>query len=141
MRRWRNGAVACSALLMTVSGGGSAWAGSGCDEYNPNGPARTAHIRMDSTDLVEHGGGELRSFIATGSVGRVDAVVVSSSPRGVVRGVSAVPEISRVSPHFGEKLKGIAVVLSLTGSHRPASIVLNVRQVCAEYFHNTFLYY
>ncbi len=140
MRRWRNWAVACGALLATV-GGGSAWAGSGCDEYNPAGPARTAHIRMDASDLVEHGGDELRSFIATGSIGRVDAVVVSSTPRGVVRGVSAVPEISRVSRHFGEQLKGIAVVLSLAGSRRPASVVLNVRQVCAEYFRNTFLYY
>ena len=50
----------------------------------------------------------MRSFVATDSIGKVDVTVVSSSPRGTVRDVSAVPEISMASPYYGEQLKGIA---------------------------------
>jgi hypothetical protein len=49
--------------------------------------------------------------------------------------------VSRVSPLYGEQLKGIAVAVSLRGRARPGTVVLSLRQVCAEYFRNTFLYY
>ncbi|HEX3864546.1 MAG TPA: hypothetical protein VHY35_22915 [Stellaceae bacterium] len=141
MRRWRNGAWALCGFGLGALAGTSALASSSCDEYNPLSPSRSARIQLNGSDLVEQHGDEMRSFIATGSIGKVDAVVVSSQPKGVVRAVSAVPEISRVSPHYGEALKGIAVVLSLRGAKRPVTIVLNLKQVCAEYFRNTFLYY
>ncbi len=112
-----------------------------CDEYDPAGPSRSAQIRLDAGDLVDERGDELRSFVATGSIGRVVVAVVSSSPRGAVRAVSAVPEISRSSPHHGEQLKGISVAVSLVGGRRPVAVVLDLRQVCAQHFHNTFLYY
>jgi len=65
----------------------------------------------------------------------------ASAKLDIVRGVSAIPELSRVSPNYGEQLKGIAIVISLRNRAPPATVVLNLRQVCAEYFRNTFLYY
>src|SRR4029077_19390332 len=67
--------------------------------------------------------------------------VVSSTPHGIVRVVTASPELSRVSPNYGEQLKGIAITVSLRNRAPPATVVLDLRQVCAEYFRNTFLYY
>jgi hypothetical protein len=112
-----------------------------CDEDNPAGPSRSVKITLNSSDFVDLGADEMRSFIATGSIGRVDVAVVSSTPRGIVRRVSAVPQISRMSPHYGEQLKGIAIAVALQHSAPPAHVVVSLRQVCAEYFHNTFLYY
>ena len=112
-----------------------------CDEYNPFGPAYGAQIRLGPGDLVEEHGSELRSFVATDSVGKVDVGIVASSPPGAVVGVSAVPEISMFSLHHGERLKGINIAVSLAGSHRPVSVVLHLSQVCAKHFRNTFLYY
>ncbi|HKG85381.1 MAG TPA: hypothetical protein VKB16_19860, partial [Beijerinckiaceae bacterium] len=71
----------------------------------------------------------------------VDVGIVASSPPGAVVGVSAVPEISMFSPHHGERLKGIAIAVSLAESRRPVSVVLHLSQVCAKHFRNTFLYY
>jgi hypothetical protein len=112
-----------------------------CDEYDPSGPSRSAQITLDARDFVDQRHDEMRSFVATGSMGKVAVRVVSSTPRGIVREVSANPELSRVSPHYGEQLKGIAITVSLRNRAPPATVVLNLRQVCAEYFRNTFLYY
>jgi hypothetical protein len=112
-----------------------------CDEYNPFGPAYGAQIRLGPGDLVDEHGTELRSFVATDSVGKVDFGIVASSPPGAVLGVSAVPEISMFSPHHGERLKGINIAVSLTETRRPVSVVLHLSQVCAKHFRNTFLYY
>ena len=83
----------------------------------------------------------MRSFIETDSLGKVDVAVVSASPPGSVLGVSAIPEVSRISPHFGERLKGIALDVALVSPAEPARVVLDLRQVCATHFRNTFLYY
>ena len=112
-----------------------------CDEYDPSGPAKSARITLSSTDFTDDSRDELRSFIVTGSIGKVDVEIVSESPRDAIRAVSALPEISGFSPYYGEKLKGIGVVVRLAGSARPARVVLELRQVCARHFRNTFLYY
>lgn len=112
-----------------------------CDEYNPAGPAGSARVELNSTDFLDAAGTEIRSFIATDSIGRVDVRLVAATPRGIVRGVSAVPEISMLSPNHGERLKGINVAVSLAPTQRPVSVVLDLRQVCAKHFRNTFLYY
>jgi hypothetical protein len=119
----------------------SALSAAACDEYDPAGPSRSARITLNSGDFVDQRRDEMRSFVATGSIGRVDAAMISSTPPGIVRGVSAVPLVSRMSPLYGEQLKGIAITVSLSGRAGQASVVLNLRQVCAEYFRNTFLYY
>jgi hypothetical protein len=112
-----------------------------CDEYDPFGPTYSAQIRLDSGDFVDERSGEMRSFIATDSIGNVDVALVSSNPPGIVHAVSAFPHISMFSPHHGEQLKGIGVAVSLTSRSEPVSIVLSVNQVCAKHFRNTFLHY
>ena len=59
----------------------------------------------------------------------------------MVSGFLAAPHVSRLSPDFGEQLKGIAVTVSLASKHRPAAVTVQLRQVCAKYFRNSFLYY
>ena len=118
----------------------AATAAAGCDEYDPTGPARSAQITLTSGDADESRD-ELRSFIVTGSLGRVNVAVVSSTPANIVRALSATPEVSRFSPRDGEQLKGVAVTVRLKDSPTQAVVVLKLRQVCAQYFHNTFLYY
>jgi hypothetical protein len=112
-----------------------------CDEYDPTSPSRSARITLDSSDLVDESRDEMRSFIATGSLGKVRASVVSATPENIVRHVSAVPKISQFAAGHGEQLKGIAVTVSLKRGAGPAKVMVNVRQVCAQYFRNTFLYY
>jgi len=112
-----------------------------CDQFDPAGPARSGQITLNSGDFVDERRDEMRSFIATGSLGKVDVSVRSSTPAGIVRGVSATPEVSRFSPHYGEQLKGIAITVALRRGGASAVVVLNVRQVCAEYFRPTVLYY
>ena len=142
MQRWWKAVWAgCGAGLFIVSCPAMLAAAPPCDEYDPFGPSRSVQLRLGTEDFVDEHGDEMRSFIATDSIGRVDVAVVSSSPRGVVRAVSAVPQISMFSLHYGEQLKGIHVAVSLAGSDRPATVVLNLRQVCAKHFRNTFLYY
>jgi hypothetical protein len=141
MRRWWKSAGlvwGAGLLVLSVPAASSA---APCDEFDPWGPSRSTQIRLDASDFVDEAQDEMRSFVATDSIGKVDVAIVSSNPHGVVRAVSAVPEVSGFSPYYGERLKGIAVAVSLWGSARPASVVINVRQVCARYFRNTFLYY
>lgn len=123
-----------------------------CDEYDPAGPARDARITLDGGDLVDEAGDEIRSFIATDSIGAVAVRLLSATPPGIALDVSATPEVSRFSPYYGENLKGIAVAVRLAGTAtragetpavrmRRVRVVLGLRQVCARYFRNTFLYY
>lgn len=83
----------------------------------------------------------MRSFVDTGSIGMVEGAIVSATPPGIVASFSAVPEISRFSPHDGEALKGIAVAVRLAHASRRVRVVIGLRQVCASYFRDTFLYY
>jgi hypothetical protein len=112
-----------------------------CDEYDPAAPAVSAEIALTAGDFVNEERDEVRTFVATGSLGRVDATIVSSVPHGLVRSFFAGPEISRYSPDHGEALKGIAVGIALERTRRPFRVVVRVRQVCAQYFRNSFLYY
>jgi hypothetical protein len=113
-----------------------------CDQYDPSGPSRSAQIAFNSGDFVDERRDEVRSFRATGSLGRVEVGIVSATPGGIVRGVSATPEVSRYSPLYGEQLKGIVVAVSLrSGAPPAATVVLRLRQVCAAYFRKTILYY
>jgi hypothetical protein len=112
-----------------------------CDQFDPTGTGRTAQITLNSTDFVDERRDEMKSFVATGSLGKVAVSVVSSTPGGIVSGVSATPEVSRFSPLYGEQLKGIAIAVSLKNRAGPATVILNLRQVCAEYFRRTVLYY
>jgi hypothetical protein len=112
-----------------------------CDEYNPFAPARTGAVTLNATDFADEDGTELLSFIETESIGQVDVEIVSTTPRGIIRAASAVPEISTMSPHYGERLKGIRVAVSVKKTRQPVSVVLKLRQVCARHFRNTFLYY
>lgn len=137
---WRSAAAACGAGLFVVFCP-AVLSAPACDEYDPAGPSHSAQITLSSKDFVDEKRDEMRSFIATGSIGNVAVAIVSATPRDVVRGVSATPELSRVSPNFGEQLKGIAVAVSLRNRAPPATVVLQLRQVCAAYFRNTFLYY
>ena len=140
-RRWESVRLSCGAAALIVLVPTVLQAAPSCDEYDPFGPVRSAQIRLGPGDLVDENGDELRSFIATDSIGKVDVEIVSSSPRDLVRRVSAVPEISMLSPYHSERLKGIHVAVSLTSTKRPVSVVLKLRQVCAKHFRNTFLYY
>jgi hypothetical protein len=112
-----------------------------CDEYDPSASVRSTDVVLTAGDFVNEGRDEVRTFVATGSLGRVDATIVSSLPRGVVRSFFAGPEISRYSPHYGEALKGIAVGVVLQPTRRPIRVVVRLRQVCAQYFRNSFLYH
>ena len=140
-RSWKSAWTACGAVLLVISCSAALSAAPPCDEFDPFGPTRSAQIRLDAGDLLDEDGTEMRSFIATDSIGRVDVAVVGSVPGDAVRAVSAVPEISMFSPHYGEQLKGIHVAVSLAGGRQPVSVVLDLRQVCAKHFRNTFLYY
>jgi len=138
----RQRAIAAAAIGVVVAiGGETALAAAPCDQYNPWGPAATMRIVLGPRDFVDEVRDELRSFVATNSLGRVEIALLSASPPGVVRDVSAVPEVSRFSPYYGEALKGVAVAIALHPHTRAARVVLNLRQVCAQYFRNTFLYY
>ena len=142
MRSWRNLArAACGGAFAFAVSGAAALAAAPSDEYDPAGPAGAARITLGAGDFVDDARDELRSFVATDSIGRVDVRIVSASPRGIVRNVAAVPEVSRFSPYYGEELKGIAVAVDVAASRRPVRVVVEVRQVCAKRFRNTFLYY
>ena len=141
MRGWCNSAAVVVAIVLLIGSPAAAWAAQPCDEADPSGPADSTRITLSTADFVDEVRDELRSFIATDSLGRVDFTIVSSRPAGIVRAVSAVPEVSRVSPYHGEQLKGIAVTVSLASRRRPATITVQLRQVCAKYFRDSFLYY
>jgi hypothetical protein len=141
MRRWwRSAGVVCGVGLYILCCPG-ALSAAPCDQFNPTAPARSAQFTLNSGDFVDESRDEMRSFVATGSLGKVDATIVSSTPGNIVRGISAIPEVSRFSPLYGEQLKGIAITVSLRQGAGSATVVLNLRQVCAEYFRHTILYY
>lgn len=141
MRRWRRatGAVCGAGLFILCCP--AVLSAAPCDQFDPAGPARSAEITLNSGDYVDESRDEMRSFVVTGSLGKVAAAVVSASPSGIVRQVSAIPEVSYFSPLYGEQLKGIAITVSLRNGTGPVTVVLNLRQVCAEYFRHTILYY
>jgi hypothetical protein len=142
MRRgWKSAWVASGMAVGIVMLPATAPAASLCDEYNPFGPARIGEITLNATDFADEDGTELLSFIETESIGKVDVEIVRATPARIVHAVSAVPEISTISPHHGERLKGIKIAVSLNKTKQPVSVVLKLRQVCARHFRNTFLYY
>src|SRR5437667_11291105 len=105
MRRgWRSAGAACSAALFILCCPATLSAAP-CDQFDPTGPARSTQITLNSGDFVDERRDEMRSFVATGSLGKVDVSVRSSTPGGIVRGVSGTPQISRFSPLYGEQLK------------------------------------
>ena len=142
MRPRRN--LACAAMGATVllaASPGPSFAAAPCDEFNPVGPARSIVVALTPTDFVDEERDEMRSFVETGSLGRVEASIVSSVPRGVVHGFSAAPEVSRFSPYYAEALKGVAIGVTVQPNRRPVRVVVRLRQVCAKFFRNSFLYH
>lgn len=142
MRRRRN--LACAAMggvLLMVASPGPASAAAPCDEFDPAGPARSVVVALTPTDFVDEERDQMRSFVETGSLGPVEASIVSAVPRGVVQGFSAAPEVSRFSPYYGEALKGVAVGVAFEPTRRPVRVLVRLRQVCAKFFRNSFLYY
>jgi hypothetical protein len=103
--------------------------------------ARSAEITLTAADFSDPYGEEMRTFVDTGSLGAVEASLVSARPRDVVRSFTAVPARSRLSPYFGEDLKGIHVRVSLNKSRISPVVRLRLQQNCAKYLRNTFLYY
>jgi hypothetical protein len=103
--------------------------------------ARSAVITLTGADFYDPYGEEMRTFVDTGSLGSVEAELVSARPRGVVRSFTAVAVHSRLSPYFGENLKGINVTVSLYRSRTPPVVRLRLTQDCAKYLRDTFLYY
>ena len=49
------------------------------------------------------------------------------------------PHLSRFTPDYGEQLKGVEVTAALKGADRSVKVVVRLRQVCAEYFRDSFL--
>jgi hypothetical protein len=141
MRRWRRAAQALFGAGLLVLAWPAAGSAAPCDEYNPAAPARSGEITLTANDAADEGRDELRSFIETGSLGRVEVAVLSATPPGIVSRIAALPEISGFSPRYGERLKGVAVTVHLKTGLGRAVVVLRLRQVCARYFRNTFLYY
>ena len=136
---WKSAAVA--AMFLQIGCPVSVRAAQPCDDADPFGPADSTRITLSTADFVDETRDELRSFIATDSLGRVDYAIIATRPAGIVRAVSAVPKVSRLSSYHGEQLKGIAVTVSLVSRRRPASVTVSLRQVCAKYFRDSFLYY
>jgi hypothetical protein len=141
MRRWRTILWVAIGAILFIAAGPGALSAAPCDEYDPAAPARRTDIALTAGDFVNDDRDEARTFVVTGSLGKVDATIVSSAPRGVVRSFFAGPEVSRYSPHYGEALKGIAVGVVLQRTQRPVRVVVRLRQACAQYFRNSFLYY
>lgn len=142
MRRWHGVGRAMLVAVLTVGFGiPLASAAAPCDEYDPGGPLRTTEITLDGADYTDSERDQMRSFVETDSIGRVEVAIVSANPRDSVLSVSALPEVSRISAFFGEELKGIALNVWVRPTNRPARVTLQLRQVCARHFRNTFLYY
>jgi hypothetical protein len=140
--RWRQATrAAAGAALIFGWGCLAAQAEPLCDEYDPAGPMGRARLVLTANDFTDDSRDELRTFVETDSIGRVEVAVVSASPPASVVEFTAGPTISRFSPYYGEELKGIAVAVRVTPSRRPARVVLDLRQVCAKRFRDTFLYY
>jgi hypothetical protein len=126
------------ALLLLSAGAGPAGAAEVC---GAGASARSTEITLTAADFFDPYGEEMRTFVDTGGLGAVSVALVSARPRDVVRSFTAVPARSRLSPYFGEDLKGINVTVSLYKSRTSPVVRLRLRQDCAKYLHNTFLYY
>jgi len=131
--------AALFAGVLVVAGPGAARAQT-CDENNPASPAQTTQLMLGASDFTDQTHDELRSFVQTGSLGQVTARVVAASPPGIVQSVSATAEVSHLSPDYGEQLKGIDIRVNLKRHDRSTAVSISLRQVCAQYFRNTFLY-
>jgi hypothetical protein len=128
------------AVLLLAGGAKSTLAAGQCDD-GVDAANRTAEITLTAADFFDPDHKEMRTFVETGSLGMVDAVILSSRPRDIVRSLTAVPARSLLSPYFGEDLKGIDVTVMLYEAKVPPVVRLRLRQDCAEYMRNTFLYY
>jgi hypothetical protein len=128
------------AAVMLLLSGVSAAAADGC-AGEIAAASRSAVITLTAADFFDPYGEEMRSFVDTGSLGAVDARVVSARPRGIVRSFTAVPARSLLSPYFGEDLKGVNLTVSLYKSKTSPIVRIRLQQECAKYLRNTFLYY
>ena len=133
-------ALLAVALPLLAGGARSTFAANQCGD-NGVAAARSAEITLTRADFFDPDGQEMRTFVDTGSLGTVDATLLSSRPRDIVRSLTAVPARSRLSPYFGEDLKGINVTVSLYKSRIPPVVHIRLQQDCAKYMRNTFLYY
>jgi hypothetical protein len=129
-----------AALLLLVGGARSTLAAGHCGD-GVDAANRTAEITLTAADFFDPDHKEMRTFVDTGSLGMVEAVLLSSRPRDIVRSLTAAPARSLLSPYFGEDLKGIDVTVMLYEAKSPPVVRLQLRQDCAEYMRNTFLYY
>lgn len=102
---------------------------------------RAAEITLTAADFFDPYGLEMRTFVETGSLGRVEVEIVSARPHDIVRSISASPGVSRLSPYFGEHLKGINVSVRLYRSRKSPVVRIRLQQACAKYLRDTFLYY
>jgi hypothetical protein len=132
-------APVAAALLLLAGGARSTLAASRCGD--DVAAARSAEITLTAADFFDPDGKELRTFVDTGSLGRVDALLLAATPPDIVRSLTAVPARSRLSPYFGEDLKGINVTVSLYKSRIRPVVKVRLQQECAKYMRNTFLYY
>jgi hypothetical protein len=139
MRNWRKSAGAALGVAMLVAACQPAARAASCDENDPASPVSTARITLGGADFTGEARDELRSFVATGSLGKVTAAVVAASPSGIVRSVTAVPEIGN-SQDFGEPLEGVDIRVALNRGDRNATVSVSLGQVCARYFRDSFLY-
>lgn len=140
MRRWRKstGAVFGAALFLVAAPGLATAAP--CDENNPASPARTTQITLGASDFTDYARDDMRTFVATDSLGQVTARIIAQVPRGIVQSFSAVPVTNRYSWEYGEALHGIDVHVVLKHRDPAAQVRVSVRQVCAQYFRDSFLY-
>jgi len=140
MQRWRKSARTPSVAGAMVFACHTAARAQSCDENNPASPAGSSQVTLDTSDFTNEARDDMRSFIATGSLGQVTANIVAVTPPGIVQSLTATPQISQLSPNYGEQLKGIDIHVALNRGNRSAVISISLRQVCARYFRNTFLY-
>jgi hypothetical protein len=139
--RWRQATRAACGAALICGWCLTAQAAPICDEYDPAGPLGRARLILTANDFSDDSRDELRTFVETDSIGQVNVAVISASPPGSVIDFTAGPTVSRFSPYYGEELKGIAVAVRVVPSRRPVRVVLDLRQVCAKRFRDTFLYY
>ena len=112
-----------------------------CNPEAVGSPVASAEIALGSADRYDEVDDQLRSFVETGSLGPVEANLISAAPRGAVLAVSAHPALSRFSRYYGEQLHGIDIVVALAAGYRSAQVRVRVSQVCARHFRNTYLYF
>jgi hypothetical protein len=128
-------------LLLFAPGIESVNAASQCGDDGVGAMTRSTEITLTAADFFDPDGYEMRTFVDTDSLGMVDALLLSSRPRDIVRSLTAVPARSRLSPYFGEDLKGVNVTVSLYQSKIRPIVHIRLQQHCAKYMRNTFLYY